>query len=219
MQRRIGIVGASTGENSFGTGKHYLNFASLFGIPHILMPDEDIQEDLSLLILPGGLDINPANYDEAPGFYTSNQDVFKEYFYLQKLQGYIDAGVPVFGICLGLQQLNVHFGGKLTQNLYGHPQSPDRFRYAHSVVPADGKHVGFEVNSHHHQGVFLSQLGAGLKPLLYEERSENKKVWVEKNPLVEAFVHESLPVAAVQFHPEEVNNHFTMELIESIIRK
>lgn len=100
--KTIGIVGYSLGDNSFGAGKLHLDYISNFGKPRILMPsDEDVQ-DIDLLYLPGGLDLNPSNYGQAPGFFTSNSDVHKEYFYRVMLPKYVEANIPIFGVCLGI---------------------------------------------------------------------------------------------------------------------
>lgn len=102
-QRRpiIGVPGYKLGDNSFGCGVNHLDFISRFGDPKILFP-QDNNEDLDLLYLPGGPDVNPASYNQIPGFYTSNQDVFRQYFFDKNLPEYIKKGVPVVGICLGI---------------------------------------------------------------------------------------------------------------------
>jgi gamma-glutamyl-gamma-aminobutyrate hydrolase PuuD len=103
--KKIGIYAASTGDNSFGVGKTYLEFISQFGAPKILTPDETFRDDIDLLLLPGGMDISPSSYGSIPGYFTSNTDVFKQHVYDNCLKHYIDANIPVFGICLGHQLL------------------------------------------------------------------------------------------------------------------
>jgi len=210
----IGIPGWKIGENSYGVTSTYLEFMSKIGVPRIIMPWEDLVK-VDLLILPGGLDINPASYGELPGFTTSHSDVFKQYFYDQKLKNYI-GNIPIFGICLGFQQLAVYFGSKLTQNLKFHTQSDDRWKAAHPVYNNANKITmkikEGEVNSHHHQGVLESQLSLDLKALLFAENEENVI-----DPIVEAFCHTELPIAAVQWHPEELYDNITFELIDHLI--
>lgn len=101
MKKRIAVVGWSTGENSFGVTKPYLEYFSQFGEVEILTPKKGITEGLDLVVLPGGMDVSSSKYGQVPGFMNSNPDVFKEYFYEQNLSQYIDAGIPIFGICLG----------------------------------------------------------------------------------------------------------------------
>lgn len=194
----IGIPGWKLGDNSFGCGVNHLDFISRFGEPRILFPhDNDV--DLDLLYLPGGPDVNPASYGQMPGFYTSNQDVFRQYFFDHNLPKYIKKGTPIFGICLGMQMLNVAFGGTLEQDLKYHAQSKDRWQPGHDVytVGMNRKEGKFDVNSHHHQAVLYSNLSSEFEMLVYADNEEDKG-----NCIVEAFRHKSLPIAGVQWHPK-----------------
>lgn len=214
MSKIIGIPGWNLGENSFGCTKHYLSWIAEFGTPRILMPQDDIIK-LDLLILPGGADLSPSSYGEVPGFYTSNHDTFKEYFYANKLQQYIDNDTPIFGICLGFQMLNAKFGGKLTQDLPGHPNSPDRFQVGHKIkFVLPGTKGTMEVNSHHHQGVLESQVAPGFKVLAVEDfKKEDEGV----DKVVEAIVHETKPIHAVQWHPEEWRDQISADFVKHLM--
>ncbi len=194
----IGIPGWKLGENSFGCGVNHLDFISKFGNPRILFPQDDDVE-LDLLYLPGGPDVNPASYGQIPGFYTSNQDVFRQYFFDKNLPKYIEKGTPVFGVCLGFQMLNVFFGGSLTQEMRYHAQSRDRWGDGHDVytVGMNRKDGKFMVNSHHHQAVLYSDLSNQFDMVLYADNEEDKQ-----NCIVEGFVHKTLPIAGVQYHPK-----------------
>ena len=98
---KIGIPGWKIGENSFGCGVNHLDFISQFGDPKILFP-QDTDDDIDALYLPGGPDVSPSSYGQFPGFYTGNSDVFREHFFQKNLKGYIEKGIPVVGICLGI---------------------------------------------------------------------------------------------------------------------
>lgn len=118
----------------------------------------------------------------------------------------IEAGRPVFGICRGLQELNVLFGGTLIAGVgtAGHHRGgsglevAELFDHHHDIEilaggvlePAMGR-GRHRVNSVHHQGI--EQLGAGLS---IEARAPDG--------LVEAV--SAAPcggqVAGVQWHPE-----------------
>lgn len=203
--KTILIPGWKTGENSYGCGTNHLTFISKFGHPRILMPWEDLVQG-DLLYLPGGLDINPSSYNTIPSFHTSNQDVFKQYFFDNNLKSYIDAGMPIFGICLGFQELNVFFGGSIIQHLPYHPQSKDRWEEGHEVniVGTDKK---FKVNSHHHQGVKARNLSKELDALC-----------IADDGIIEAFKHKTLPIAGIQWHSEEWYDKFSTDLIKSIMK-
>lgn len=229
--KKIGIVGWNTGENSFGVTKTYLNYLSQFGRIRIITPQDTIKDnlDLDLLVLPGGLDVNPTTYGAVPGFYTSNQDVMKQYFYDTQLSRYIEAKIPIFGICLGFQMLNVKFGGKLNQHVPSHSYA-DRFEENHKInisLPDEDnkkflkyyflnssektksgkiKVTGISVNSHHHQTVSSNNIAEDLIPLAYAD-----------DGVIESFIHKNLPIAGVQFHPEEFNVSLSNLLIQYLL--
>jgi len=214
--KTIGIVGYRSEDSSvFGAGGNYLEFISRFGKPYIIFPGEE-QADVDLLILPGGLDIAPQSFGALPSFKTGNQDVFKQFFYEKRLSLYIDAGIPIFGICLGFQMLAVYFGSTLEQHLWRHPQSPSRNEPGHTVdpLPQAVRYAtqSFEVNSHHHQGVFLHQLSAELEPLALAKSSPDSD-----NILVESFRHRSKHIMAVQWHPEEWYDAFSCMMINDLL--
>lgn len=111
---------------------------------------------------------------------------------------------PVFGICRGLQEINVLFGGSLRTDVadrHQHPQSSriafeHWFGHRHEVrLSPDGVLRGggperIEVTSVHEQGI--DRLGSDLRV---------EAVDVE-DALIEAVVGTSAPVLAVQWHPE-----------------
>ena len=189
----IGIPGHKLGDNSFGANIDHLDFISKFGNARILFPwDEDV--DLDLLYLPGGPDILPSRYGQYPGFYTSNPDLFRQYFFDEILPKYIKKGTPLFGVCLGMQILNVAFNGTLTQDLKYHAQSKDRWQKGHDVytVGMNRKIGKFEVNSHHHQGVTYKDMSKEFDMLVYADNEEDGE-----NCIVEAFLHKELPIGGV----------------------
>ena len=215
--KTIGIVGYRSEDGSvFGAGSNYLEFISRFGRPRIIFPDDGLI-DLDLLVLPGGLDIAPQSFGAQPGFKTNNQDVFKQFFFEKRLSLYIDAGIPVFGICLGFQMLAVYFGSVLEQHLWRHPQSPARQTAGHAVEPLNDAaryaQAPFEVNSHHHQGVLLEDLSAELKPLALAKYSPDRQDYM----IVEAFCHRNKPVMAVQWHPEEWFDTFSCNMMLDLL--
>lgn len=117
----------------------------------------------------------------------------------------IDAGRPVFGICRGLQELNVLFGGTLRGDLEGHHLDDESrpfeclFTHGHDVtlagtglLAATTGESRIAVNSVHRQGI--DRLGSGLD---IEALSPG-------DGLVEAFSARpnGAQVLAVQWHPE-----------------
>jgi len=214
--KTIGIIGYRSEDGSvFGAGCNYLELISRFGKPLIIFPDEGLVH-VDLLVLPGGLDIAPQSFGTVPTFKTSNQDVHKQFFFENRLSLYIDADIPIFGICLGFQMLAVYFGSVLEQHLWRHPQSANRSMAAHLVepLPEAGRYAEqpFEVNSHHHQGVYLHGLSAELEPLaLAKDHPDSDQM------LVEAFRHRQKPIMAVQWHPEEWYDGFSCMMINDLL--
>ena len=94
-----------------------MNYFSKYGQVEILTPrkENDIP-NVDLIVMPGGADTSSHLYGELPSFHNGNPDLFKEWFMIKNLPKVIEAGIPVFGICLGMQQINVYFGGKLNQH-------------------------------------------------------------------------------------------------------
>lgn len=227
MNRRIGIVGSSTGDNSFGASKTYLNYISkhLNAIPVILCPSDTIDRHLALVIMPGGMDVSPNMYGAIPEYFTSNTDVFKQHFASVNMQQYIDANIGVMGICLGHQFVCAHFGSTLTQHVNDHAFDK-RGEENHKVKITDrGKEImhapmaEMGVNSHHHQAIFESGLGEGLIPIAKapDPFSLKKEEW--DDPIIEGVIHESLLVGGVQWHPEEWADPLAISLAEDLIER
>jgi len=222
---KIGIPGWSQGELSFGVAKSYLHFFKVFGDVRILTPKMGIDNDLDLIIMPGGKDTLPSNYEAVPGYFNSDPDPFKEHFAKVNLPKYIDAGIPVFGICLGFQMINVHFGGKLIQNIdlgtHGYSDSENRgelvndltftpkFTILETSLLKNSKSKKMKCCSLHHQGVRKDELPEPLELIAY----------TAKDDIAEVFQHKTLPIAACQFHPEEDYNLLARYLITNLIKK
>ena len=214
--KTIGIVGYRSEDGSvFGAGSNYLELISRFGKPYIIFPCEEFV-CVDLLVLPGGLDIAPQSFGAVPTFKTGNQDVFKQFFFEKRLPLYLEANIPIFGICLGFQMLSVYFGSVLEQHLWHHPQSAGRGMAAHLAepLPEAARYAvqSFEVNSHHHQGVLLQGLSAELAPLALVKAHPHSE-----NTLVEAFRHRTKPVMAVQWHPEEWYDTFSCMMLNDLL--
>ncbi len=207
MTKRIGIVGWAVSENGFGAGKSYLSWLSQFGEVEILLPSNGMKEGLDLLILPGGADVAPQSYGAVPGFYTGNTDVYKQHFYNVNLPQYIAAGVPVFGICLGFQQLCALHGGKLLQHEPYDYSGHDRTKLVDTLTFGTKQYyketVPYKVNSLHHQG--CDHLPATCEVIA---RSQAGNIEVAQ------FAHN---IFGVQYHPEEINDVLAGQIIYQLL--
>ncbi|MDJ1113840.1 gamma-glutamyl-gamma-aminobutyrate hydrolase family protein [Microbacterium dauci] len=162
-----------------------------------------VLDGLDGLILTGGLDVQPELYGAERHPLTDPARADRDAWELALLAGARERGIPVFGICRGLQLINVAFGGTLHQHL---PEAlgTERFRIGGGVfaentveVDADTKLAGllgagpFGVHSYHHQGV--DRVGDGL---VVTARTDDGLVQAFETPGDDYLV-------AVQWHPEE----------------
>ena len=150
------------------------------------------------LLLTGGGDVAPWRYGQLPSG-AADIDEARDARELALVRDFLARGLLVFGICRGLQVLNVFFGGTLRQHIEGHSQIDGRDRL-HAVCAEKGLlHAlygpRFTVNSAHHQSA--GRLGEGLCVLARAD-----------DGTVEALAHETLPVFAVQWHPERLCGAF-----------
>ncbi len=149
--------------------------AAAGGLPVLLPPLPAVAGVLSRLdglVLSGGGDIDPAHYgaarDDASGPANPERDAAELGLWRHALA----SGLPVLGICRGLQVINVAQGGTLHQHvpdLVGHDgHSPDPGSYgSHKVSVAPTSRLAGVVGrtetavpTHHHQAI--DRLGAGL---------------------------------------------------------
>lgn len=71
-------------------------------------PDLSLQ---SALVILGGFDIDSAYYDDTVPFSVLGSDV--DEYELDLIDSALEEGIPVFGICRGMQLINVAMGGTL----------------------------------------------------------------------------------------------------------
>jgi putative glutamine amidotransferase len=123
------------------------------------------------LLLSGGADVAPAYYGEEPHRTTvvePERDRLEE----SAFRAAEARGVPVFGICRGMQAINVFRGGALVQDIGGHtsPAYPAPQYHAHELSVDPESRLGgllsetiASVNTYHHQAVRPRDLGHGLR--------------------------------------------------------
>lgn len=132
------------------------------GAPVLLpfFPSRAFLGRLDGVLFTGGGDIDPTRWGEKkhPKAVLLHPD--KEASDLRTARAALAADLPVLGICLGMQLLNVAQGGSLHQHVEGHaggvrhPVGVEDSRTREAVGPRP------RVNSYHHQAV--NRLGAGL---------------------------------------------------------
>jgi putative glutamine amidotransferase len=162
------------------------------------------------LLLSGGADVDPARYGEQPSGARGaepERDALED----EAFHAALHTGVPILGVCRGLQAINVFAGGSLLQHLDGHESaaypSPAVTRHRLELAPGSrlasilGSSTDLEVNSYHHQAITADRLGPGLRIAAVADHDE-------AGELVEG-VESTDPdrwLVGVQCHPERTES-------------
>lgn len=160
-----------------------------------LTPVFDQNEPTDGLILTGGGDLSPCSYD-MPDLCCKNVDLFRDQIEFLCVKKYLTGNLPIFGICRGMQVVNVFLGGSLHQNVRGHDQieGEDRFHLVKNNKDSAFYSIfgeSLSVNSAHHQAVNV--IGEKLKILS-----------TAKDGVIEALSGEG--ILLTQFHPERLGD-------------
>jgi putative glutamine amidotransferase len=137
-------------------------------------------QGLDGVMLTGGGDIAPSYYHETPHPKANPPDAARDAFELELAKLSLDNDLPMFGVCRGLQVLNVAAGGTLIQDIpsevnqaLGHEVNSPLNAIAHEVWITRGSALSkamqeqlvdgdvLQVNSRHHQAIKLP--GAGFE--------------------------------------------------------
>ncbi|WP_037586485.1 gamma-glutamyl-gamma-aminobutyrate hydrolase family protein [Stenoxybacter acetivorans] len=153
-------------------------------------------------------DIEPHHYRDQSADDDALRDPARDNTTLPLIRTAVDMGLPVFGICRGLQEVNVALGGTLHQKIQILPGKSDHrgkgdtldeeYGEAHEINLADGSLIKqwlgmdkIKVNSVHQQGI--RDLAAGLSVEATASDGIIEAVRIDAAPL---FGY------AVQWHPE-----------------
>ena len=200
------------------------------GIPIMLPVVHDkrlIKDQIDLidgLMLPGGCDVHPLLYGEEPhpdlGFVNPERDRFE----LDSISIAYEQQKPIFGICRGVQIINVAFGGTLYQDLgqlnvenkVKHSQKAKLHTAFHTVeiTPSTQLYDVFrktkiETNSFHHQAI--KKLADGFIVSA-----------IAKDGVIEGIEKTDYPfLVGVQWHPERMVDHdpSMLELFSMFVNK
>lgn len=179
------------------------------GLPFILPPvctHEEIRQFVELcdgLLITGGKDIAPLLYGEMTHPQCESYDLEVDRCHIALIQEAMETGKPVFGICRGLQLINIALGGTLYQDLPA--QFPGCGGHLFSFIRSDAVHTititehsplheifgktALSVNSIHHQAV--KETGTGVEVCA-----------LAPDGVIEAFTVPGKKTLAVQWHPE-----------------
>ena len=157
----------------------YVSSVQRTGAIAVLLPVDaraplELLDVIDGLLLIGGADIDPSSYGaqrdaELESTYRDRDD-----FEIALLEGAVERGMPVFGICRGMQLINVAFGGTLVQHLpelegsNPHRKALGTFEGTEHTITLEPGSLTSEAagelvhlaRCHHHQAV--DKLGEGL---------------------------------------------------------
>ncbi len=166
--------------------------------------DDAYFDGLDGLVLPGGPDPHPSRWGE-PVHPSTNIDETRDAFEYAVLAGCLERGIPVLGVCRGLQLVNVALGGSLVQDLplgpVEHRGSRDRTVLVHELRLLEGSRMAaisgrtaLAANTAHHQAI--GRLGDRLVAT----------GWAEDG-CIEAieWAADDYWLVAVQYHPEDLH--------------
>jgi putative glutamine amidotransferase len=190
------LIGVSASVHDFGdyggVGVHRPLLAA-GGVPVALPQLTDaispILDTVDAIVLAPGRDIDPTRYGQEPHALLAATEPQRDAFELALVGAAVARGLPILGMCRGVQVLNVALGGTLVQDVSlvaaGHPSDPGWARWkeveAASVaglpVPPHPRHeieiagssllaralgtTSIEVSSFHHQAI--NRVGDGLE--------------------------------------------------------
>ncbi len=229
MRPRIGIACSTMDEvEGRGVRRHHvpdpyvLRVVEAGGLP-VLLPVVDpglVGELLGLvdgLLVIGGDDVDPAAYDAPPHPQLGPVDPVRDRFEVALVRAAAAGDVPTFGICRGVQVMNVALGGTLIQHV---PAEVDgalvhggRYDVCHDVAVVPGSRLAnllgtttVAVNSHHHQAI-----ARPAPSLVVTARSSDGVVEAAEDPTRRLML-------GVQWHPERMATaDSTRRLFEALV--
>lgn len=190
---------------------NYIESAARAGASVIVLPVNVDEESaatavarLDGVILSGGGDVMPLAYGQEPHPASLLQDPQRDRIETAIIRSAMERGIPILGICRGIQILNVALGGTLIQDIPS--QVPNACQHYGRVEWTTGMHtidivpgsmlagmIGqttITVNSFHHQSV--AEVGRGLRICARA-----------RDGVVEAVESDDgRPILALQCHPE-----------------
>ncbi|MGC2063990.1 MAG: gamma-glutamyl-gamma-aminobutyrate hydrolase family protein [Thermodesulfovibrionales bacterium] len=164
---------------------------------------------LSGLLIPGGRDIHPERYGDVRIAALQPEDDDRTAFELNLLETVLKYNKPVFGICYGMQLINIYLGGSLHQDISEQlPPALDHCSGRHDISVSANPYIPvgtWTVNSSHHQAV--SNLGDGLVPAAFSSDGITEALYSDLFGFL----------LGVQWHPERLVDPLSDLLFERFV--
>jgi putative glutamine amidotransferase len=145
--------------------------------------------NLQAVILSGGnslASLDPKAKDCAP---------LRDAFEAELITVALSCGLPIFGVCRGMQMLNVYFGGSLS------PIS-NHVAVRHDLITLHSpQQLPQEINSFHNWAIKSGDLATDLQAVATDAKGN-----------IEAFEHKKAKIFAIMWHPERENPYNTLDI-------
>lgn len=165
---------------------------------------EDVLHICDAFLISGGTDIDPKHYNEENNGLSKGIDSRLDELDKLVVIHAFKYKKPLLGICRGHQSINVFLGGSLFQDLVNLNNNHKSIKEDHLVNITNNNFINLKdtinVNSYHHQAI--KDLASGLEVI----GTHNDKT-------IEIIHHKTLPIFAVQWHPEIDSDSFVSKKI------
>lgn len=172
------------------------NFAPMFA--RSACKKVDTPEEADLVVFTGGPDVNPSLYGQSPHRRTRT-DTTRDTQDIELFNLCVREGIPMFGVCRGMQFIHVMMGGTLYQHVDGH-NAP------HSMLDVRAGTYLYNVSSVHHQAVMESK-DNGMEILATSQQTATRFIGPHSSIRgsgkdIEALFYRDICAFGVQGHPE-----------------
>lgn len=154
---------------------------------------EEVLEHCDAFLITGGTDSDPKHYGEENKGLSKGVDHRLDETDKMIIEHAVKHKKPVLGICRGMQSLNIFLGGSLYQDLDNLNDTHNSVKEDHFITINKNSFINLEgelnINSYHHQAI---------KKLAKDFEVIGK----HNDGTIEMVIHKTLPIFAVQWHPE-----------------